>query len=69
MAHFEVKNIFTTEQHTFRKNPSCDIQLVPVIEDWASGLDKNKLGDMFILVLENAFDAVPYELFKTKLFF
>ena len=39
-----------------------------VIEDWASSLDLKKQIDVFILDFEKAFDTVPHELLKSKLY-
>ena len=68
MGHFEANNILSPRQHAFRKSHSCETQLVSVIEDWASSLDSKKQVDVFILDFEKAFDTVPHELLKTKLF-
>ena len=63
-----MNKILSTKQHAFRKNHSCDTQLVSVINDWASALDNNKQVDVFILDFEKAFDSVPHELLKAKLY-
>ena len=68
MDFFETHNILSSKQHAFRKSHSCDTQLVSVVEDWASSLDSQKQVDVFILDFEKAFDTVPHELLKTKLF-
>ena len=68
MKHYDMHNILSSKQHAFRKNHSCDTQLVSVLDDWASALDKNKQVDVFILDFEKAFDTVPHELLKAKLF-
>ena len=68
MDFFEANNTLSTKQHAFRKSHSCDTQLVSVVEDWASALDSQKQVDVFILDFEKAFDTVPHELLKTKLF-
>lgn len=36
MDHYEENRILSTKQHAFRKNHSCDTQLVSVIDDWAA---------------------------------
>ena len=67
MTHFENNNIINVKQHAFRKDHSCETQLVNVIDDWAAALDKTKQTDVFILDFEKAFDTVPHELLKSKL--
>ena len=67
MLHFDNHNILVDNQHAFRRNRSCETQLIHTIDDWASSLDKNLQIDSFVLDFEKAFDTVPYELLKTKL--
>ena len=68
MQHFETNNILSKRQHAFRKYHSCETQLINVIDDWAKSLDDKKQIDIFILDFEKAFDTVPHELLKSKLF-
>ncbi|PIK37220.1 hypothetical protein BSL78_25949 [Apostichopus japonicus] len=68
MEHFQNNNILTAKQHAFRKYHSCETQLVSVINEWASSLDQRKQVDVFILDFEKAFDTVPHELLKSKLY-
>ena len=56
------------KQHAFRKWHSCETQLITVINDWAKILDKQGQMDTFILVFEKAFNTLPHELLKSKLF-
>ena len=67
MQHFDNNNTLNTRQHAFRKNHSCEAQLVNVIQDWASAIDNRQQTDIFILDFEKAFDTVPHELLKAKL--
>ncbi|PIK35151.1 putative RNA-directed DNA polymerase from mobile element jockey-like [Apostichopus japonicus] len=68
MEHFQNNNILSAKQHAFRKYHSCETQLVSVINEWASSLDQRKQVDVFILDFEKAFDTVPHELLKSKLY-
>ncbi|PIK41515.1 putative RNA-directed DNA polymerase from mobile element jockey-like [Apostichopus japonicus] len=68
MEHFQNNNILSANQHAFRKYHSCETQLVSVINEWASSLDQRKQVDVFILDFEKAFDTVPHELLKSKLY-
>ena len=54
-------------QHAFRKNRSCETQLITVINDWAKILDAGGQVDTFILDFEKAFDSPPHDLLKCKL--
>ena len=67
MKHFERDNIITDRQHAFQKNRSCKTQLVNVINDWSTSLDKGLQVDSFVLDFEKAFDTLPHELPKSKL--
>ena len=51
----------------FRKNRSCESQLITVINDWANLLDSGGQVDTFILDFEKAFDTSPRDLLKCKL--
>ena len=44
------------------------VKLIAVINDWAKILDKKGQVDTFILEFEKAFDNLPHELLKNKLF-
>lgn len=65
MAQFEEHNILNDRQHGFGKTQSCETQLVSIIHDWATSLEKRKQVDKFILDFEKAFDTVPRELLKS----
>ena len=68
MSYLEEHNVITDKQHAFRKYHSCETQLCSVIHDWARNIDKNKQTDIFILDFEKAFDTVPHEQLKAKLY-
>ena len=40
MQHFEKHNILNSRQHAFRRRHSCETQLINVIHDWATAIDK-----------------------------
>ena len=66
MAHLDDK-LLSDRQHAFRKNRSCETQLITVINKWAKILDAGGQVDTFILDFEKAFDTPPHELLKCKL--
>lgn len=67
MKHLDNNNILTDLQHAFRRNRSCETQLINVIDDWSKCLEKGLQVDSFVLDFEKAFDTVPHELLKLKL--
>ena len=68
MAHLDEYKLLSDRQHAFRKGHSCETQLTTVINDWAKILDNRGQVDTFILDFEKAFDTLPHELLKSKLF-
>ena len=54
-------------QHGFRRQHSCETQLVTTIEDLAKGLDLRQQIDLLILDFSKAFDVVSHRLLLGKL--
>ena len=69
MHHFEDNDILFANQHGFRKNHSCDSQLILTVEDLAMNLDHGDQMNMFILDFSKAFDKVPHQCPISKLQF
>ena len=67
MAHLDEHKLLSDRQRAFRKNRSCETQLITVINDWAKILDAGGQVDTFILDFKKAFDTPPHELLKCKL--
>ena len=67
MAQLDEHKLLSDRQHAFRKNRSCETQLITVINDWAKILDAGGQVDTYILDFEKAFDTPPHELLKCKL--
>ena len=67
MAHLDEHKLLSYRQHTFKKNRSCETQLIIVINDWAKILDTGGQVDTFILDFEKAFDTPPHKPLKCKL--
>ena len=61
MAHLDEHKLLSDRQHAFRKNRSCETQLITVINDWAKILDAGGQVDTFMLDFEKAFDTPPYD--------
>ena len=54
-------------QHGFRARRSCETQLVTLINDLSSSLDRGDQSDMVILDFSKAFDRVLHKRFLWKL--
>ena len=67
MAHPEEHKLLSDRQHAFRKNRSCEFQLITVKNDLAKILDAGGQVDTFILDFKKAFNTPPHELLKCKL--
>ena len=67
IAYLDEYKLLSDKQHAFRKNRSCETQLVTVINDWAKILDAGGQVDTFILYSKKVFDTPPHELLKCKL--
>ena len=67
MAHLDEHKLLSDRQHAFRKNRSCETQLITVLIDSAKILDARGQVDTFILDFEKTFGTSPHELLKYKL--
>ena len=67
MQYLEQSYILYSKQHGFRKNHSCETQLLLTIEDLAKNLDEGSEIDLQIFDFSNAFDKVPHQRFLSKL--
>ena len=66
--HLESNKILNEAQHGFRKKRSCETQLITVIHDITSQLDKGGQTDLVLLDFAKAFDKVPHRRLINKLF-
>ena len=69
MHHLENNDILFANQHGFRKNHSCESQLILTVEDLAKNLDHGDQMDMIILDFSEALDEVPHQRLISKLQF
>ena len=67
MTYFEDNNTLTDYQHGFRKNRSCEAQLINTIQDLAAGMDKSTQIDAILLDFSKAFDKVSHQRLLRKL--
>ena len=68
MKHVDGHNILTDCQHGFRARRSCETQLVTLLHDLASTLDKGTQTDMVVLDFSKAFDHVPHGRLLRKIY-
>ena len=65
--HLNSYNILHDSQHGFRKERSCDSQLVHTINELALNLDRKVVTDVVILDFSKAFDTVNHRKLLLKL--
>ena len=69
MNHLENYDILFANQHGFRKNHSCETQLILTVEDLGRNVDNGDQMDMLILDFSKAFEKVPHRRLLSKLQF
>ena len=67
MGHFNKYHILTNRQYGFRKQHSCESQLLITVDDLARALDSHTPVDMVIMDFSKAFDTVPHQRLLFKL--
>ena len=69
MSHLEANNILYPLQHGFRKNRSCESQLLEFVTDLIDIPPNTKQSDVIIMDFSKAFDKVPHNRLLLKLKF
>ena len=67
MRHFDRHNILNDSQHGFRKNRSCETQLITTVHQIAHQLSQGSQVDVILLDFSKAFDKVPHARLLKKL--
>ena len=67
MKHLDTHLILTDCQHGFRIRRSCETQLVTLVHQLSSALDRGIQTDMVILDFSKVFDGVPHQRLLRKL--
>jgi len=65
--YLEENHILCNEQHGFRKQRSCETQLISTVHDFASAINRGEQIDVILLDLAKAFDTVPHNKLCSKL--
>ena len=68
-AHFDKHGILTPLNHGFRKEHSCESQLLITAHDFLKRLDLKEEVDVLVLDFSKAFDTVPHKRLLQKLEF
>ena len=67
MKHLDNHNILSSCQHGFRRNHSCETQLILTSQDIARAYTHKKQMDMILLDISKAFDKVPHNRLLLKM--
>ena len=66
-SYLESNRILNNAQHGFRKQRSCETQLISIVDEFTFQLDKGGQTDAIFLDFAKAFDKVPHERLLAKL--
>ena len=67
MRHFDHEHILSDTQHGFRKNRSCETQLIQTVHDLAKAINDQEQIDSILLDFSKAFDKVCHRKLLHKL--
>ena len=67
MGFLDHNNLLTDTQHGFRKNRSCETQLITTVRDFANCLNTSSQVDAVLLDFSKAFDKVDHRLLLKKM--
>ena len=67
LKHLDEYDILTDCQDGFRARRSCETQLLTLVNELVSGLDKRQQHDLIVLDFSKAFDRVPHERLLRKM--
>jgi hypothetical protein len=67
MKHLDENKILSECQHGFRNQRSCESQLIGLVHDLTSNMDKNYQTDMIVLDFAKTFDKVSHTRLLHKL--
>ena len=67
VMHLEDFNLFSENQHGFRRHLSCESQLIMLCQDTMSSVDHRNSVDLVFIDFSKAFDKVPHDQLIHKL--
>ena len=67
MKHFDKENILSDIQHGFRKQRSCETQLIQTVHDLTKAMNDKDQIDSILLDFSKAFDKVSHKKLLQKL--
>ena len=67
MSHLDNHHVLSDAQHGFRKNRSCETQLIVAINDFAKSLNNGEQMDSILMDFSKAFDVVCHRKLVLKL--
>ena len=67
IPHLNSFNVLIENQHGFRSQHSCVIQLISLLEDLSYSMDHHQQTDVILLDFAKAFDSVPHQRLLVKL--
>ena len=67
ISHLDQHGILSDAQHGFRKERSCESQLILTVQDLANSLNEGEQVDAILLDFSKAFDKVPHQRLLAKL--
>ena len=68
MSYFETNNLFSSNQHGFRSNHSCETALLTIIDYWKKAIINNEVNLALFVDFKRAFDLINPKLLGLKLF-
>ena len=67
MGFLDHNNLLTDTQHGFRKNRSCETQLITTVRDFANCMNTSSQVDAILLDFSKAFDKVDHQILLKKM--
>ena len=67
LSFLNKNKILSDNQHGFRRNRSCETQLLAAVNDWCEAIENKKSVDVIFLDFSRAFDSVPFNRLIYKL--